>query len=514
MNLRDSVWRKVSSGLWVSVLAGCGGGGGGYGSMMPAPTVSFSMPAAAATVNFGQAVTVAWTTAYATSCTATTSSAAAGAFNGSEMLSGSQTVVPTAAGSYTYTLSCTGTGGTKSASASVTVTPNLLNALAPATGTAIAMVGSTVDPTNGDQNPYGLVVAPATTGLITKGDLVVCNFNNATITTTTPPSGNVQGAGTTIIGLHPGTGSKPYHIAQSADLLGCNALTMLQDDSISAAAWASNLNPLVSATGTVGKPFASDVFNDPWGEAFVAATATQPAALYISNAPDNNGTVAGPGASTLPGTIDRITLDTNNVQTGFTEIVTGFCSGGTPGIIFGPSGLTYDPSSDTLYVIDTSSNSVIAFSGVSRIAKDGVVVNGQCTAATPPPMPTFSGPSMASAKVIAHGAPLSAPISAALLKNGDLVVGNGDIVAPPAALPAPSAMTNLLIEVSPVVPGGFVGQLQIDPGAPGAIFGIASAVDASGNQIIYFNNDNNSAVMQLGPAAVPPGSINPYTVSP
>src|SRR5258707_15657673 len=276
MRMRDCMWGKASSWLWVSVLAGFGGGGGGYGSgsMMLAPTVSFSMPAAAAPVNFGQAVTVAWTTANATSCTAMTSSAAGGAFNGSEMLSGSQTVVPTAAGSYTYTLSCTGTGGTKSASASVTVTTNLLNALAPPAGTAIATVGSTVDPINGDQNPYGLVVAPATAGLITKGDLVVCNFNNATITTTNPPSGNVQGTGTTIIGLHPGTGSKPYHIAQSPNLKGCTALTMLAWASISAAAWSSNLNPLVSATGAVGKPFASDMFNDPWGEAYVAATAT------------------------------------------------------------------------------------------------------------------------------------------------------------------------------------------------------------------------------------------------
>jgi hypothetical protein len=405
------------------------------------------------------------------------------------MMSGSQTVVPTAAGNYTYTLSCTGTGGTKSASASVTVTPNLLAALAP-TG-AIPTVGSTVDPINGDQNPYGLVVAPATAGLITKGDLVVCNFNNLTITTTTPPSGNVQGAGTTIIGLHPGTGSKPYRIAQSADLLGCNALTMLPDDSISAAAWASNLNPLVSATGTVGKPFASDMFNDPWGEAFVAATATQPAALYISNAPDNNGVVA------VGGTIDRISLDANDAQTSITEIVTGFCSGGAPGAIFGPAGLTYDPASDTLYVVDTSSASVIALAGVSGIPKDGVVLNGQCTATTPTPVPTFSGPSMASAKVIAHGAPFNTPLSAALLKNGDLVVGNADI-----GITTPSATTNLLIEVSPVLPGGFVGQpLQIDTTTPGAIFGIAATVDAAGNQIIYFNNDNNSAVMQLGPVA-------------
>jgi hypothetical protein len=506
--MRVSNWGKVASGLFVSVLVGCHGHHGGYGSMTPAPTVSFSQPAAAATINFGQALTVAWTSAYATSCTATTSSAAGGAFTGTQMTSGSLTVVPTAAGSYTYTLSCTGTGGTKSASASVTVTPNLLNALAPPTGTAIATVGSTIDPINGDQNPYGLVVAPATAGLITKGDLVVCNFNDAS--TTANPTG-IQGNGTTIIGLHPGTGSKPYHIAQSPDLKGCNALTMLPDDSISAAAWSSNLNPLVSATGTVGKPFASDTFEDPWGEAFVAATSTQPAALYITNAPDNNGIVAGPGTGTVPGTIVRIILDTNNAQTSFTEIVTGFCSGGVPGIILGPSGLTYDPASDTLYIVDTSSASVIALAGVSSISKDGVVVNGQCTATTPTPVPTFSGPSMASAKVIAHGPPLSAPISAALLKNGDLVVGNGDIVGPPAAPPAASATTNLLIEVSPVVPGGFVGTpLQIDTGAPGAIFGIAATVDAAGNQIIYFNDDNHSAVMQLGPVAGTGGGPGPY----
>jgi hypothetical protein len=504
--MRVSNWGKVTSGLFVSVLAGCGGGhGGGYGgSMNPAPTVSFSQPAAAATINFGQALTIAWTSASSTSCTATASSAAAGTFTGTQKTSDSQTVVPTAAGSYTYTLSCTGTGGTKSASASVTVTPNLLNALAPRAGTAIATVGSTKDPNNQDQNPYGLVVAPATAGLITKGDLIACNFNNA------GANGGTQGLGSTIIGLHPGAGSMPYHIAQSPDLIACNALTMLPDDSISAAAWSVNMNPLVSPTGAVTTPFASDTFNDPWGEAYVAATATQPAALYLSNAPDNGGTVAGPGAKTSAGTIDRITLDTNNAQMSFTEIVTGFCSGGTAGLIFGPSGLTYDPASDTLYVIDTSSASVIALTGVSSIPKDGVIVNGQCTATTPTPMPTFSGPSMASAKIIAHGPPLSAPISAALLKNGDLVVGNGDIVPPPAALPAPSATTNLLIEVSPVVPGGFVGQLQIDTGNPGAIFGIAATVNAAGNQIIYFNDDNNSAVMQLGPLASTGGGPGPY----
>ncbi len=492
MNGRASILISIVVGLLLSVLAGCGGGGGGgYGSSMmptPAPTASFSQPAQPATINYGQAVTLAWTSAYASSCSAATSSAAGGAFSGTQMASGSQTVVPSAAGTYTYTLNCMGTGGTKSASASVTVTPNLLTALAP-TG-AIPTVGSTVDPINGDQNPYGLVVAPVTAGLIAKGDLVVCNFNDG-------PT-NTQGKGTTIIGLHPVVGSKPYHIAQSSSLQGCNALTTLPDDGISAAGWTANMNPLVGASGVIGTPF-SDTFAGPWGEAFVAATAMEPAAVYVSNA-------AG-GAINAGGTIDRISLD-GDAQTSFTEIVTGICSGGAPGAIFGPAGLTYDPASDTLYVIATSSASVIAIAGVSSIPKDGVVVNGQCAGATTPtPVPIFSGPSMASAKVIAHGAPFNTPLSATLLKNGDLLVANADI-----GISTPSSTTNLLIEVSPLLPGGFVGQpLQVDSGTSGALFGLAATVDAQGNQVIYFNNDNNNAVMQLGPVASSGGTgPSPY----
>jgi hypothetical protein len=494
MTMRVSTWGQVSSGLIVGMLAACGGGGGGggYGSTTLAPTVNFSQPAAAASINFGQALAVAWTSAYSTACTASASSAAAGAFTGAQMTSGSMTVVPTAAGSYTYTLSCTGTGGTKSTSTTVTVTPNLLAALAP-TGT-ILTVGSTVDPMNGDSNPYGLTIAPATAGLITKGDLVVCNFNDVA---------GKEGNGTTIIGLHPGaTPAAPYRIAQSTSLQGCNALTMLPDDSISASAWTSNLNPLVSATGTVGAPFAGDTFAQPWGEAFVAATGTQPAALYVTNAPANNGVVA------VGGTIDRISLDANNAQTSFTEIVTGLCSGGSPGSIFGPAGLTYDVSSDTLYVVDSSSASVYAIAGVSSVPKDGIMADGQCSATTPTPLPKFSGPSMASIRVIAHGAPFVTPISSALLKNGDLVVGNGDI-----GVQAASATTNLLIEVSPVLPGGFVGQpVQVDKGTQGALFGLAATVSAQGNQIIYFNDDsaNPNAVMQLGPIVSTTTTPSPY----
>lgn len=485
-------WKAGAVSACLCTLAACGGKGGGlYGSgpMAAAPTISFTKPAAGASINFGQALSIAWSSAYTSSCTASTSGSAGGAFTGSQATSGTVTVVPTTAGTYTYTLDCTGSGGSVTVSApTVTVNPSVLASMAKSG--KLTTIGSTIDPVNGDQNPYGLTIAPATQGLITAGDLIVCNFNDG-------PT-NTQGLGTTIVGLHPVAGATPYRIAQSAKLQGCNALTMLPDDSISAAAWTADLNPLVSAAGSVQASFAADTFHSPWGEAFVAATSSQPAALYVATTP-------GGGSNSAAGAIQRISLD-GDAQSSIAQIASGFCASGAPGAIFGPAGLTYDASNDTLYIIDTSSDSVVAFTGVSSIGANGVVVDGQCTgSATPTPAPTFSGPSAASAKVIAHGPPLATPLSAALLSNGDLIVGNADINVATA-----SKTTNLLIEVSPVLPGGIVGEpLQIDTGAPGALFGIAATVDTAGNPVIFFNDDNAAAVAELSMGTAATGPV-PY----
>jgi hypothetical protein len=432
--------------------------------------VAFNTPAQAMSVNLGQAVKLAWVANNATSCTASTSSMTGGTFTGSQSASGQMSVVPTATGSVTYTLSCSGAGGTMTAtSPTVTVNPSILSQLA---SVHAVTIGSTLDPTLGEGNPYGLAIAPVTAGLITAGDLVVCNFDNAA----NPPA---EGQGTTIVGLHPTAGAKPYRIAQDATLRGCNALAVLADDSISAAAFTSNMNPLVSPSGAVSTPFASDSFHHPWGEAYAAANGANPAALYVSN---------------LDGSIDRIELN-GDAPTSFAQIASGFCGSGSPGSIYAPAGLAYDPSIDTLYIVDTSSNSVVALANVSSIAAGGVVVNGGClsVAGPPTPVPTFSGPSASSAHVIAHGAPLFTPISAALLADGDLIVTNGDVNIGAGQMP------NLAVEISPVLPGGFVGDpLQLDTsGKPGALFGIAATVDAQGHQIIYFNDDTTNMVMML-----------------
>ena len=479
MYRRDSSGLKAAPCAFVLMLAGCGGGysggmgmGGGYGSTpsMPRATVMFSSPPQASTIHLGQAVKLAWTSSDATSCSASASSDIGGAFGSSQPTGGSVTVAPVGTGMVTYTLSCTGAGGMGSATtAAVTVLPSILSMLSPNT---IVTIGSTVDPTEHGDNPYGLAIAPVTAGPIAAGDLIACNFNDGATQT--------EGQGTTIVGLHPAPGSAPYRIAQSSSLLGCNALAALPDGGISAAAYSANRNPLVAAAGTVSTPFAADAFAGPWGEAYAPANGQNPAALYVSN---------------VNGTIDRITLS-GDAQTGFMQIVAGFCGSGQPGSIYAPAGLTYDPSVDTLYVIDTSSFSVIALANVSGIGAAGVTVAGQCGAppsAPPTPVPTFSGPSAASASVLAHGAPLFAPLSAALLADGDLIVENSDVGITGGQMP------NLAVEVSPVLPGGFVGQpIQLDTsGTSGALFGIVATVDGQGNQIIYFNDDNTNSVMRM-----------------
>jgi hypothetical protein len=452
--------------LLIAMLPACGGSGGGYSSgtstmYSPMPTAAFSAPSAAASIRLGQALALSWTSTNATTCMASVSAAAGGSFSGMVPISGTQMVAPSAMGTYTYSLQCSGAGGTASAhSGTVTVGASILSELS-----AITVIGATPDPVEKGGNPYGLALAPVTAGLMTQGDLIICNFNDGRT--------NTQGAGTTITGLHPSAGAMPYSIANSPSLEGCNALALLADGSISAAAYTANLNPLVTTAGAVTSPFAAHTFANPWGEAFVAATATEPAALYVSNAGD--------------GSIERISLS-GDAASGFTEVISGFCVSGSPGAIFAPAGLTYDPSVDTLYVVDTSSYSVVAFTGISSFGANAVSVEGQCTTTTPTPALTFSGPSAAAARVIAHGGQFNAPLSATLLSDGDLLIANADINNP--------AVPNLVFEVSPHI--GFVGQpLQLDNGAAGALFGIVATLDAQGHDVIYFNDDNSNTVNRL-----------------
>jgi hypothetical protein len=308
----------------------------------------------------------------------------------------------------------------------------------------LTTIGSTVDPLNGDQNPYGLAIAPISAGLITAGDLIICNFNDG-------PT-NTQGNGTTIVGLHPVVGSSPYRIAQGQALFGCDALSLAPNDYIWTADFNANDDAIYSPSGTLVAPLAAGAtypWSGPWGEIY---------------APEPNGAIAFYVSNAGSGTVDRVALSGGSISS-VTPVATGFSvNHGVPGSISAPAGLTYDPSIDTLYVVDTNVNTVSAIAHVSTIAS----------------------PAAASIKVIAQGAPLNGPLSAALLPNGNLVVGN---TLDPAG-------TNLLIEVSPAA--GVVAIKNVDTGAGGAIFGIV-ATGTVASPKIYFNDDNTNSVVLVSP---------------
>ncbi len=313
------------------------------------------------------------------------------------------------------------------------------------------VIGSTVDPANGAQNPYGLTVAPITSGKFTAGDLVVCNFN---------AKSNVQGTGRSIVALHPVTGSKPLHVSSDKTLLGCDALALGSDDTIWASSMVANDNPELGATGKLitnisGKPFAQ-----PWGQVFAAPKKGAPA-FYETNA--------------HTGTVVRINLGSKFT---YDVIATGFpVNRGKPGTALAPSGLAYDPNVDALYFADGMNNTVVAFKNVTKIPKGGIKASGDGM--------KFSGPSAKDARVLFAGAPLNGPISTALLPNGNLVVGNT----------LDSTGKNLLIELSAA--GKVLDVRNVDKGAAGALFGLVATGKSATDAKVYFNDDNDNNVQVL-----------------
>jgi hypothetical protein len=246
----------------------------------------------------------------------------------------------------------------------------------------------------------------------------------------------------------------PQHLISAPQLTGCAAIAMGN-----AAPWAAavdaNDNPVVSPSGTILTPINNFAWTGPFGEAFVAPP-TGNAAFYESNMND--------------GSIVRINLGSTFT---FDKIVTGFpVNHGVPGSILAPSGLTYDPARDLLYVVDGATNTVFSIRSPGTIPAGGIAVTRG----------GFTGRFANRADVVYTGAPLNAPISAALLYNGDLAVGNTG--------------NNKIIELAG---HHVVAQQLVDGGPAGAIFGMVANGTSAATTRLYFNDDNSNTVQVLTP---------------
>jgi len=341
------------------------------------------------------------------------------------------------------------------------------------------VIGSTVDPTNGDVNPYGLTLLGST--------LYVCNFN---------ASSNVQGTGTTIVSLSIKPGSAPQHFAGDSSLLGCSSLAAAkksQDIYATGALakavdqWCAGKN--CGGAGKLTKSITGKNIVRPWSAAWAIPTGIYEyasKALFVSDATTGSIILAvscagGGGTCTTP----------------MTPIVTGFkVNHGVPGSILGPSGLVFDPKNcvkiganqacGTLYVVDGANNTVVAIHNVMNLRNAKSITVGKTGK-------KFGGPEKSWASLVYAGKPLKGPISAALFANGNLVVAN---TTEPAG-------TNSLIEIAkpqcsavPCKPSTVLDKVNVDKGAAGALFGLAVG-GSKKSPVLYFNDDNANEVEAL-----------------
>ncbi len=304
--------------------------------------------------------------------------------------------------------------GTGSSTAATTQTPKAAFIAPLATASTL---GSTV-PANGDVNPYGLVVVPASVGKLSAGDLLVSNFNDKE---------NNQGTGTTIDQVTSAGKSTLFATVDAKALPGAcpggvgltTALNVLPGGYVivgslpttngkSATAQYGCLIVLDS-NGHVVKTIANANIQGPWDSTAVSEGAKT--TLFVSNAL-NGG--AAKGIHTIDNsTVVRIVLESGEGQApkvlSEQVIANRIPWRDSPeALVVGPTGVGL-ASDGTLYVADTLANRITAI----------------------PQAMTRTTPAPAGGATVTEGGHLKEPLGLVIAPNGDIITtnaGDGNIV--------------------------------------------------------------------------------------
>jgi len=311
-------------------------------------------------------------------------------------------------------------------------------------------------PANGDLNPYGVAFVPAgfpAGGKTAAGNVLVSNFN---------ASSNLEGTGTTIVSISP---AGQQSLFATSNLIGLStALGVLTRGFVIVG------NLPVTYPGGVSTPGQGSLqvfdrngvlvatFNDatlldsPWDLTINDEGAK--AQVFVSNV--------------LSGTVTRLDLSVSNTGVTLdrkTQIGSGFGHQLIAAIVaVGPTGLAYDPQRDLLFVASTADNAIFAIPDPARrttSAGTGFMV--------------FADP------VHLHG-----PLGLTLGPNGRLITANGDGVNA-------GGTQNDLVEFTE--DGSLVATYQLDVGAPGAAFGIASTLSNGAVRFAAVDDDQNTLIV-------------------
>jgi hypothetical protein len=331
----------------------------------------------------------------------------------------------------------------------------------------VSTVSSTV-PSNGDINPYGVFAVPRTIGRLTKGNILVSNFN---------ASNNFQGTGTTIVQISPTGNFSLFAQINPAALPGScpggvgltTALVVLRSgwvivgslptsDGMADTAQAGCLIVLDS-NGNVVETITDPQINGPWDMNVFDQTGENgnhpsSAVLFVTNV--LNGTVAGGGQIVNAGTVLRIALASSAalppVVTSISVIGSGFSERTDPAaLVIGPTGVALSKNNKVLYVADSLNN---------RIAAIADPLSRQTSAGT--------------GSTLSSGGSLNDPLGLTLAVNGDIFTTNGND-------------GNLVV----TKPNGVQSAtILLDPAGAGVLFGLTAVA----GQGVYFVDDGTNTL--------------------
>ncbi|MGA3113755.1 MAG: hypothetical protein ABSF90_04890 [Syntrophobacteraceae bacterium] len=319
-------------------------------------------------------------------------------------------------------------------------------------------------PSNGDQNPYGVVFVPRgfpEDGLLKAGDILVSNFNNIA---------NTQGTGTTIVSISEDGTQSVFFQGQSG--LGLTtALGVLKKGFVL-------VGNVPSPTGTCtgdnesGVEQGSLLIIDRYGNLVKTLTSPElldgPWDLTINEDGENTQVFV---SNVLSGTVTRLDLKIFEffgeriIVERSTQIASGYihqCN--EAALVVGPTGLALDKEKDILYVASTGDNAIFAVKRARERTTDA-----------------GTGSIFIQDTTHLHG-----PLGLVRARNGDLITSQGD------AINLDSNHPNEIVEYTSK--GVFVAEFAIDPPpVVGAAFGIAlvqwddgfrfAAVDDSANNL-------------------------------
>ncbi len=334
---------------------------------------------------------------------------------------------------------------------------------------------SSTIPDNGDVNPYAIIVATVSMGLIEKGDVLVDNFNNIS---------NLQGTGTTVVRYRPSTKETQLFAQVPQKLKDCpggvglsTAMTLLKSGWLIVGSTPSTDGTtrtkgdgcllIFDANGRHVATWAGPTINGPWGN-MATVDRGDTATLFISMAgfdvpsPDVIDPKTQYPVVLHSATVLRLELsipaDKPPVIESQTVIGHGFSHrADLANFLLGPTGLALG-ADDTLYITDGLDNEITAIAQASTRTD-----------------------SAGKGRLVTKDGLLAWPLSMVMTDRGHLIVCNGK--------------NGQVVEIDPIAGQQIyahwlnANQAQSPPGN-GNLFGLAMAPD--GKSFYYVEDDINA----------------------